>query len=310
MIGIYGSDGFIGRHLVRRLASQGTAVRAVSRRHDEHFASSVGGEVQFVEADFTDSLAMAASLQDVDTVVQLISTSSPGLRNDHAVADIEENVVPHVAFLRDCVQAGVRRYVFLSSGGTVYGPGVDTPTPETAHTHPICSHGLTKLTVEKYIQMHGYLDGLQFVILRIANPFGPGQQFRKGQGLIPAVLDRCRRGQPVRIYGRGEDRRDYIYIDDVIDAITASLALEHGQLVMNIGSGETRSVVEVVDAIESVTGQPIAREFVPARNTDVGISCLDIAKAVSVLDWRPRVPFRQGIEETVRAAMADQRSRP
>src|SRR3546814_15610174 len=96
---------------------------------------------------------MAASLQDIDTVVQLISTSSPGLKNEHAVADIQENVIPHIAFLRSCVQAGVKRYVFLSSGGTIYGPEASTPTPESTATNPICSHGLTKLCIEKNIQM-------------------------------------------------------------------------------------------------------------------------------------------------------------
>lgn len=299
MIGVYGSNGFIGRHLVRRLAGEGAPVRAVSRRHDERFVSSYDGQVEFLEADLTDSLAIAASLQDVDTVVQLISTSTPGLRNAHVVADIEENVIPHVSFLRSCVQAGVQRYVFLSSGGTVYGPGAEVPTPETATATPICSHGLTKLTVEKYIQMHGQLDGLEFVILRVANPFGPGQEFRKGQGLIPAILDRCRKGQPVRIYGRGEARRDYIYIDDVIDAIMAALALRNANVVLNIGSGETRSVLEVVDAIESVIGRTIAREYVEARNTDVQISSLDTMRARSMLGWHPRTPFQVGIERTV-----------
>lgn len=299
MIGIYGSNGFLGRHLVRRLAGEGAPVRAVSRRHDERFVLSYDGQVEFFEADLTDSLAMAASLQDVDTVVQLISTSTPGLRNEHVVADIEENVIPHVIFLRSCVQAGVKRYVFLSSGGTVYGPGAEVPTPETAPTKPICSHGLTKLMVEKYIQMHGHLDGLQYVILRLANPFGPGQEFRKGQGLIPAILDRCRKGQPVRVYGRGEARRDYIYIDDVIDAIVAALELSDAQLVLNIGSGETRSVLEVVDAIESVICRTITREYLEARNTDVQISSLDTMRAQAVLGWHPRTQFQDGIERTV-----------
>ena len=115
------------------------------------------------------------------------------MKNDHEIADIAENVIPHVQFLKSCVQAGVKRYIFLSSGGTVYGPGAPTPTPETSQTNPISSHGLTKLVVEKYIQMHGHVDGLEYIILRVANPFGPGQEFRKGQGLIAAILDHWRK---------------------------------------------------------------------------------------------------------------------
>lgn len=300
MIGIYGSNGFIGRHLVRRLAALGVATRAVSRRHDQSFTAGIRGPVEFLQADFTDPLAMAASLQDVDTVVQLVSTSSPGLRNEHSIADIRENVLPHVEFLHNCVRAGVRRFVFLSSGGTVYGPNVPVPTPETCDTNPICSHGLTKLMVEKYIQMHGHVDGLDYVILRLANPFGPGQEFRKGQGLIPAILDRCRKGLPVRIFGQGETRRDYLYIDDAIDAIVAALdSTTTSRQIINIGGGESRSVLEVVAAVEAFIGQPLQREYVAARGTDVDVSQLDITRAGAMLGWRPRTPFRLGLERTL-----------
>lgn len=300
MIGIYGSNGFIGKHLVRRLATLGLPVRAISRRHDEHFVSGIHGQVEFLTANFGDPLAMAASLQDIDTVVQLISTSSPGLKNEHAVADIQENVIPHITFLRSCVQAGVRRYVFLSSGGTIYGPDASTPTPESAATNPICSHGLTKLSVEKYIQMHAHVDGLEYVILRLANPYGPGQEFRKGQGLIPAILDRYNKGLPVRILGDGRARRDYVYIDDVIDAIAMVLELQSvPRLVLNIGGGTTRSVLDVLAAVEAATGHVIAREYVDARGSDVEVSSLDIALAHSVLGWSPHTGFEEGVHRTV-----------
>lgn len=306
MIGIYGSNGFIGRHLVRRLGEQGVAVRAVSRRHDDDFCASIPSQVEFVQADLGDSLAMAASLQDVETVVQLVSTSSPGLRNDHSIADIEDNVLPHVAFLRNCVQAGVRRYVFLSSGGTVYGPAAPVPTPESSATDPICSHGLTKLMVEKYVRMHGHVDNLDYLVLRLANPFGPGQEFRKGQGLVPAVLERYRKGLPVRIFGDGRARRDYVYIDDVIDALVSALGTDRasGQ-VINIGSGQARSVIEVIETIASITGHPILREYIGDRRTDVDVSELDISRARSLLDWTPRTPFRTGLERTIAAMPSD-----
>lgn len=310
MIGIYGSNGFIGKHLVRRLAGMGLPVKGISRHHDPQFTSALAGSVEFVEADFNDPLAMAASLQDVETVVQLVSTSSPGLRNEHAVADIKDNVIPHVTFLQSCVQAGVRRYLFVSSGGTVYGPDAPVPTPETAPTQPICSHGLTKLMVEKYIQMHGQVAGLTYVILRLSNPFGPGQTFRKGQGLIPAILDRCQKGLPVRIYGDGEARRDYIYIDDVMDAIVAVLDKpELPSAILNIGSGETRSVLEVVAAIESASGRIFGREYVDARNTDVDVSGLDITLAQAVLDWSPATIFEDGIRRTLTYARNTQKNR-
>src|SRR5690606_37125238 len=130
-------------------------------------------------------------------------TSSPALMNEHLTVDILENVIPHIDFLRVCTTLPIRRIVFLSSGGAVYGPSVSTPTTESAPTNPISSHGLTKLMVEKYIQMHSEIDGLEYAILRVANPFGPGQIYQKGQGLIPAILDRWHRREPIRILGTG-----------------------------------------------------------------------------------------------------------
>lgn len=300
MIGIYGSNGFIGRHLVRRLSFAGVPTRAVSRRQDPEFMSGIAGSVEFLEADLGDPLAMAASLQDIDTVVQMVSTSSPGLKNDHAIADLKDNVLPQVKFLQTCVRAGVRRYIFLSSGGTVYGPDAAIPTPETAAVNPICSHGLTKLFVEKYIQMHGHVDGLEYLVLRLANPYGPGQEYRKGQGLIPAIIDRHRRGLPIRIFGGGQARRDYVYIDDVIDALELAIQKQgRPQLVLNIGSGETRSVVEVIEAVEDITNISLEREYVDARETDVDVSCLEIAQARADLDWIPTTPFRIGLEHAL-----------
>lgn len=304
MIGVYGANGFIGRHLVARLSAQSRPVRAVSRRFDPAFIQRHSAQVDFVEADLRQPLDMASTLQGIDTVVQLISTSSPGLQNAHAVADIHDNVIPHVEFLRTAVQCGVKRIVFLSSGGTVYGPKAPTPTREDSPTNPISSHGLTKLMVEKYIQMHGHVDGLSYVILRVANPYGPGQGFHKGQGLIPALLDRFHKGLPVLIYGDGSAKRDYVFIDDVIDAIEAAILLPQSdtRLVLNIGSGQPLSITEVLAAVEAASGYRLEREYITQRNTDVDISALDPSLAKRMLNWAPKTPFSEGIAETLAKA--------
>jgi UDP-glucose 4-epimerase len=257
--------------------------------------------VDFIEADLRDALEMSSSLQGVDTVVQLVSTSSPGLQNRYNVSDIQDNVIPHVEFIQSAIASGVKKYVFISSGGTVYGPGMQTPIPEDAPTNPISSHGLTKLMIEKYIQMYGYVDQLSYVILRVANPFGPGQAFRKGQGLIPALMARYAEHKPVRIIGDGSARRDYVFIDDLIDAIEAAIIHDDvNRAIINIGSGESRSVLDVVDTIEEITGIRFQREHVDQRNTDVDINVLDITRAKNTLGWAPKTDFRSGLEETLR----------
>jgi len=302
MIGVYGANGFIGRHLVRRLAERGRTVRAVSRSYGADFVQPLAAKIDFVEADFREPLPIASTLVGIDTVVQLISTSSPALQNRFATADIKDNVIPHVDFMQSAVQAGVRRYIFISSGGTVYGPTDRVPISEDATTTPISSHGLTKLTIEKYLQMYGHLEGLEYVILRVANPFGPGQAFRKGQGLIPAALARYRAGQPIDIVGEGRAVRDYLYIDDLVDAIVAAIDRpEAAKTIINVGSGIGRSVVEVLDAIEAELGRVLLRRPAADRSTDVDRNILDIARARESLGWSPKIPFDAGIEWTVRA---------
>ncbi len=308
MIGVYGANGFVGRHVVRWLVEHQMPVRAVSRRLDGGFVREMGEAAEFVTADLGDPSAMAASLAGVRTVVQLISTSSPGSGNARAAADIEDNVVPHVSFLGACVEAGVERYVFLSSGGTVYGPEAPVPTPETCPTNPINSHGLTKLILEKYIRMHGYVNGLEYFVLRVSNLFGPGQEFRRGQGLFPMLLDRWREDREVRILGDGAARRDYVFIDDVVEAIGSALNFKGSpQEVLNIGSGETRTVNEVIEAVEATARYRFRREYLPARDTDVGVSQLDVSLAGRVLGWTPKTGFREAVETTV-ASAADRAS--
>lgn len=299
MIGIFGANGFIGRHLMRRLHARGRRFKAVSRHFPPDFVQ-VFRDSELVEANFSDPLAMASALDNVDTVVQLVSSSSPGMQNLHIVADIRENVIPHVAFLQNCVAAGIRRYIFLSSGGAVYGPTINVPIREESETNPISSHGLTKLMVEKYIQMHGIVDKLDFVVLRLSNPFGPGQQFRKSQGLIPAIVGRYTDGLPVKIIGDGSARRDYIFIDDVIDAVELAVTAPGvAQSTINIGSGESRSVLEILEAVEDILGVRIDRERIEIRKTDVPVSQLDISRAEKLLGWRPKTSFRTGLEQTL-----------
>jgi len=298
LIGVFGANGFIGKHLTKRLTQLSLQTRVVSRRFDMRFQAELAGKAEFVTADLHRPLEVLGTLQGLDVAVQLISTSSPALRNSHVVADIQDNIIPHIEFFQTCIQAGVKKVVFLSSGGTIYGPGAPTPTPETAPTNPISSHGLTKLVVEKYLQMFGKVEGLSYVILRLANPYGEGQEFHKGQGLIPAVLERYARGAPVNVFGSGIARRDYIYISDVVDAIVAAIPGNENH-VLNIGSGETRSIMEVLNEVEKHLPSPLVKNFVPERSTDVPVSCLDIRAARTVLRWDPKISFSVGVANTV-----------
>lgn len=301
MIGVFGANGFIGRHVVRHLLSKGRHVRMVSRHLDAPFAQEAAG-AESVVADLGDELAMASALADVRVAVQLVSTSSPGLENRYALSDIRENIVPQVQFLQLCIAAGVERLIFLSSGGTVYGQAQTLPISESHPTRPLSSHGMTKLVTEQYIEMYGRIGGLGYTILRVANPFGPGQLFRKGQGLVPAILQRHEQGLPIRVIGQGLATRDFLYVEDLVDAITLGIdAPGAAGRILNVGSGTGRRIADVIDAVERVLGEPLRREHVPGRASDVDSNVLDISLSKAVLGWHPRTPFEDGLARTVEA---------
>lgn len=300
MIAVYGANGFIGRSLMRRLVAENKNIRAISRHFDQSFIDEFRDHAQIIESDFSNNLTMVDTLQGVEEVVQLISTSSPGFGNRYLIDDIEDNIIPHVRFMQNCVEMGIRRYIFISSGGTVYGPTTHIPIPETHQTNPINSHGLSKLVVEKYLGLYSKTDGLECVILRLANAYGPGQILRKGQGLIPAILGRYKKGLPIDIYGDGSALRDYVYIDDVVGAISLAITTPGARNeILNIGSGIGRSVIDIIEAIENLLNIKLERHYISKRDSDVDANVLDVSRAKPVLGWVPMTSFQDGLKATL-----------
>ncbi|MAP94044.1 MAG: NAD-dependent epimerase [Ponticaulis sp.] len=300
MIGVFGANGFIGTALVRRLVAEGHSVRAISRNFSEGFLEEFGGKVDIQAVDFLDETATAEQLKGLSVVYHLICMTSPGYGNTQLISDIEKNVIPHIAFIKHAIEAGVERFVFLSSGGTVYGTPQAIPIPETHPCNPISSYGLTKFVTEKYLQMFGDVDDLDYVIVRLSNPFGPGQVFKNSQGLIPAIIEKFKQNEPVTILGDGSSERDYIYIDDAITALVKIVGNDQvAKSVLNIGSGKGKSVLDVVGAVEAALGRELDKKFVEQRATDVKANILDIASARKKLNWSPETRFAEAINWTV-----------
>jgi UDP-glucose 4-epimerase len=144
-----------------------------------------------------------------------------------------------------------------------------------------------------------------FGILRVANPYGPGQTGLGGQGLIGTILQKYKQREPISIFGDGRSERDYLYIEDAVDAIVRTLERDALNDVVNIGSGKGRSILAVLAAVESALGAPIARVHVPDRATDTPSNILDVQKARRVLDWETTTPFDTGVAKTVEWNLRD-----
>jgi UDP-glucose 4-epimerase len=293
---VLGGGGFIGTNLCRRLASSGAKVRAFGRRRMFPRALAT---VEWHQGDFSDTAALAAAIEGHDIVFHLVHATTPYPASLDAAADLQQNVASTLALLDISRSLDVKRIVFVSSGGIIYGRAMQFPTPETAPTDPITAYGISKLAIEKYLSLYEYLHGLEFRVLRVANPFGPFQVPTKNQGVIAALISGALEGKSVEIWGDGSVVRDYVFIDDVIDSMEAAAADRSDMRIFNIGTGQGRSLSEVVAAIEHQLNRKLDITWKQRRPMDVPASIVSVGRARDILGWVPKTSFETGLERTV-----------
>jgi UDP-glucose 4-epimerase len=238
-------------------------------------------------------------LKECDVAFHLVATTLPRSSNEDPIHDLESNLLPTVRFLAAAVECGVRKVVFASSGGTVYGIPQTVPIAENHPKQPLCSYGIHKLAIEQYLHLFHSLHGLGYCVLRLANPFGERQRSDASQGAVAVFLDQALRGEEVTVWGDGCAVRDYVYVGDVASAFCLAATHPSATGVFNVGSGTGHSVNDLLAAIESLLGRAVPRRYSPARAFDVPVNVLDIGLANRVLGWRPRVTFRDGLARTL-----------
>lgn len=296
---VLGAGGFIGSHLCPALRRAGHPVVAYGRGARPDWAADDG--IAWISGEFADRDRVAAAADGCTLAFHLIGGTSPAASNADPLGDMGDTLVGTVAFLERMRGTMLRRVVFVSSGGTVYGIPGRLPIAEDAPTDPICAYGINKLAIEKYLHLYAYLYGLECCVLRVANPFGERQVSRRQQGVIAAFMQAAVRAAPLAIWGDGSVVRDYVYVGDVVDALLrAGRAPRLDEHVINIGSGRGRSLREVADAVEAVAGHPLPREHREGRPVDVPAIVLDIGRAQRVLDWAPATPWETALERTYR----------
>ena len=293
---VLGGGGFIGTNLCRALAEKVTLVRGFGRRAP--FIGSLQG-VDWLTGDFSDPTSLANAVAGCDTVFHLITSTTPASANVDRIADLQLNVASTLKLLEICKAEGVRRVIFVSSGGTVYGRRVEVPTSEDSATDPITAYGIGKLAIEKYLALYEYIDGLDYRVLRVANPYGPFQLGTKNQGAINTFLKRALDGKEIEIWGNGSVVRDYIYVDDVVHALELSAVHQGKDRIFNVASGHGYSLTELVELIQATLGVELRVRFSRERAVDVPISILDISRARSSLNWAPRVSIEDGLIRTI-----------
>ena len=297
---LLGGAGFLGSHLCDGLLRAGHEVRIFDRVNgDKSNIAHIYNFVEMVEGDFADTSCHAGLVDGIDVVYHLISTTVPKTSNGDPAFDVESNVVATVRFLAAARAAKVKKIVFFSSGGTVYGVPRCAPIMEGHPTDPICSYGIGKLAIEKYLQLFYHLHGLDYTVLRVSNPYGARQRPTGVQGVVAAFADRIRRNLPLEIWGDGSAVRDYIHVSDVVRAALAILRYNGTDRIFNIGSGRGISLIEVAAAMGAAAQVTPEIVFCKAGRQGVPANVLDITRARRRLGWQPMVSFDDGIRRLI-----------
>ena len=298
-ITIFGGGGFIGSTIADRLLTEGHALRVFERPRVQPYRKFTDDEaVEWIAGDLSSAHDVSDAIQGVDAVLHLVSTTLPKNSNDDPIYDVQSNVVASLHILNAMVAHKVRNIVFISSGGTVYGNPLYLPVDEKHPTNPVVSYGITKLTIEKYLQMYERLHGIKAITLRVANPYGERQRIETAQGAVGVFLHHALKGIPIEIWGDGSVTRDYIHVSVVAEAFVKALQYKGAQRLFNVSSGVGTTLNELIDMLEAVLGKSIERRYLPGRPFDVPVSVLCNNLARSELNWTPLVSMPEGIART------------
>ncbi len=298
--------GFLGTHLAARLARDSHVVTIYSRSFNDWLTREKGigsDRIRLVEGEIPPGGSLLELITEADIVFYLAGTSTPAIASTDPGGSIARYVVPAAAVLDLMRDTPTRRVVIASSGGTVYGAPTQFPTPEQHPTRPVSLHGHNSLTIERYAQFFTERHGFEATILRYANPYGPGQIARHGQGVIAAWCQAIASDEPLVIFGDPTTRRDFIFVDDLIEA-TVQAGLHAAPGTYNVGSGQSTPLNDVAELLFEAAGHPGQVVHADPRTVDVPITELDCARLERATGWRPVVSMPEGIKaswEWVRA---------
>lgn len=284
--------GFIGIALAKRLAADGRQVHVISR----HAQPGNTGSFEIHVGDLGDPTLLEKLSQQCSTVVHLASATIPGSSARNPTRELD-NLTPTLRLLEAMQYWDNAHLIFMSSGGTVYGNPAANPVSENAPLVPLSYHGAGKVALEGFL--HAFrATGHPVTILRASNTYGPGQNMRTGFGLVRTLLEHARSGEPIDIWGGGNNVRDFVYIDDVVEVCKRFTDMPQNSDTYNLGSGVGYNVKQVLRIIEEVTGTQLKTNLRPARRMDVQAVVLDISKLDARLEWRPQVELKEGVART------------
>ena len=294
---VTGGAGFIGSHLVDRLVSEGRKVVVVDNLSSGKLRNQNKGAV-FYHASVADP-ALTEVFEREKPYIVCHHAAQVGLVNSmkDPVGDAEVNVLGSVRLLDLSRQYGVEKFIFASPANNLYGDIQYVPCDEAHPINPDTPFGLSKRVAEEYVVLYNQMYRLNYAILRYGNVFGPRQSPSGGAGVVAIFVKAMMEGKQPRIYGDGEQERDFLYVDDAVDANL--LAIEGGRGVYNVGVGEGTSINRIFELLKDILRYKWRPMYGPARPGDVHKISLDSTRITEELGWRPKVGLAEGLARTV-----------
>lgn len=287
--------GFIGGNLAMYLAEKGYHVNVIDRGHQPNETKHKC--ITWVNASIEHQQYLTQVIRGCGTVFHLFSSTVPGDKVS-LEQEISNNIYLLSSILDICAVEQVSRFIFMSSA-SVYGLQGEIPISEKVAPLPISTHGLQKLAMENLIHIKTRNSSLKSQILRLANPYGPGQNLMGRQGFIAIALGKVKVGQPVIVRGTGDAVRDFIHIDDVMKVCLQVMNKPATEFIFNVGLGRGVTLIEVLKELGRVLNKEIQVEYTLDRDEDIPVSILDISKAKNHLGFVPYINLREGLEALV-----------
>jgi UDP-glucose 4-epimerase len=295
---VTGGAGFIGSNLVDTLIKAGHNVFVVDNLSTGN-KLNLNKRAKFYETDICDKIELQKifDIEKPETIFHLAAQANVSASVKDPAFDIKVNVIGTINLLELCRDFSVKKFVFSSTGGAIYGENAPRPTPETAKEYPLTPYGMDKLQAEKYIEFFAKNFEMKPVILRYANVYGPRQNSHGEAGVIAIFTAKMLANESYQLYGDGEQTRDFVYVSDVVDANLKALEFSSTGI-FNIGSGKETSINEITGILKKITQTSVEPTIKPAK-LEQRCSCLDSSLAQKTLDWHPTISIEEGMKKTV-----------
>jgi len=296
---VTGGAGFIGSHLTDKLIEKGNDVVIIDNLSTGK-KENLNSKAKFYELDIcSPEISQIFEQEKPEIVFHFAAQIDIRKSVKDPIEDAKINILGSLNLIQNCQKIEAKRFIFASSGGAIYGDTDIIPTPENHPENPESPYGICKLTIEKYLHFYKQTFDLNYTALRLANIYGPRQNSKGEAGVIAIFCDKMLKNEEVLINGDGEQTRDFVFVDDVVNVALLSMEQEKNGI-YNIATSKETNINEIFKRVKQLIGSDCEEKHAPAKPGEQKTSCLNYSKAKQELNWEPEYNLEKGLEKTIK----------